>query len=253
MKSLKKNQKSIPKEIKQVWSIFCYFSISLLLAILLANKGWEPIATNQINVKGNINIPKEQIIEALGIRAKTSLLKINPKELESKIQKNLPIQSVAISRRISPLGIDVEILEKKPIGLAFRSKTSGKEAGMIDKEGDWIPIFESAEYTNDLNQLIVEGWSSRNKPWITLILNHQRESPKKLKKIIFNNDGQIRLQTKDFLLVDLGSKKALLKKQLDAFDELSRSLSSDLKNGSKTILDLKNPEKPKLFFQKKEI
>ncbi|KGG22120.1 MULTISPECIES: cell division protein FtsQ/DivIB [Prochlorococcus] len=236
-------------KIKQIWGIICFFSITTFLGGLLVTKGREPINSNQIHIKGAANTPNREIVKAMGINLPTSLLEINPKQLENNLQKNLPIKAVAISRRIAPLGIDVQILEREPIAFALRKQGNNQEKGMVDKEGYWIPIINGTnESSNTSKGLIIDGWDPSKKDLIKFLLRNQTSLGSPLKRVIFNPNGNISLQTEFFKFVHLGNKSNLLDQQLKAIAQLSKSLPNKLTDTSEIILNLKNPSKPKLFL-----
>ncbi len=243
---------SITLNIIKIWEIFFYLLISTSLAFLLIRKGWEPINKQHIQIKGTLSIPKEFIIQAMEIQFPIGILEINPKQLESNLKKKLSLQSVAINRRIAPLGLEVKILERVPIAVGFRLGSNGEEKGLIDKKGYWIPINQPLKFNDHSPSLVIEGWSEPNQKLIALILQKQKGFEYRLKRIIFNPNGDISLQTKEFALIHLGKRADLLKKQLEAISHLSKSLQNELINDYKTILDLKNPLKPKLLLGDKK-
>ncbi|KGG16261.1 MULTISPECIES: cell division protein FtsQ/DivIB [unclassified Prochlorococcus] len=246
---IKKTYKN-PSNLKiiRIWQFICFSVIAFLLSNFLTSNGWEPINNQQIIIKGAIYTPREVILKASGIKFPKAILEINPKQLESNLLRELPIKAVAIKRNIAPLSIDIEILEREPIAFALRKGVNGQEKGMVDKEGYWIPIFELGEGMDPLTNIIVDGWTEENKELIAFILTNHKELKVPLKRIIFNLNGNISLQTEKFMFVHLGNKSAFLKQQLIAVAKLAKSIPNELINGSDAILDLENPLKPKLFL-----
>ncbi len=250
-KARSNKNKSLENNYQTIWKIGLFSSITACLAVLLINKGWEPIYKEQIKIIGVIHTPLEKIIDAMGVNFPIKLLEVSPKQLEQNLERKLAIKSVAIRRRITPLGIDIEILEKEPIAIAFRVGEKGQEKGMLDKEGFWIDIYPTSRPIDHENPVIVNGWKKSKKKLIALILKKREELEISLERIILNPNGSISLQTNKFILVHLGNQPELINQQLEALAHLSKSLSSDVLGEEATILDLKNPYKPKLFFPKK--
>ncbi len=235
-------------KITKLWRIICFLSIALSLGSLMVTRGWEPIDENQIYIKGAINTPREKIIEAMKLNLPKPMLEINPKQIEENIYRDLSIKAVSVNRRIAPLSLQVNILERTPKAFALKRIKNGQEQGMIDEEGYWIPIFTSKESISPPLNLIIDGWSEPNQKWIAFILRNQTKLGSPLKRIIFNLNGNIVLQTTDFLFIYLGNNPALLKQQIKSIEHLSKSLPKEYVEGSSSILDLKNPLKPKLFL-----
>ena len=127
----------------------------------------------------------------------------------------------------------------------------GQEKGMLDKEGYWIDIYPNSSPINKENTVIIDGWTKNKKKIIALILKTQKRLEISLQRIIFNPNGSISLKTKKFVLIHLGNQPELIPQQLEAIAHLSNSLSSDFLKEEATILNLKNPYKPKLFFPNK--
>ncbi len=67
-------------------------------------------------------------------------MKLNPKEIESYLIKELPIKGVSVNRKFFPPEIHLNVLEREPIAFASRNFSNNLEKGMIDIEGSWIPL-----------------------------------------------------------------------------------------------------------------
>ncbi len=241
------NNPSIHK-IEQIWQIICFLSMTTSLGFLLVTKGWEAIDKNQIYIKGAINTPREEVLKAMKLNLPKAILEINPNQIEEKIHRGLSVQAVSVNRRIAPLSLEVNIVERIPKAFALKRSNNGQEKGMIDKKGYWIPIFKSSQNKSPSLELIVDGWSQKNQKLISIILRNENKLGSQLKRIIFKPNGNIVLQTADFLFIYLGNNPAVLKQQIKSIKQLSKSLPHELIQSSSTILDLKNHLKPKLFL-----
>ena len=241
------NNPSVLK-ITQIWRIIFYLSMSTSLGLLLVTKGWEAIDKNQIYIKGAIQTPREEILAAMKLDLPKAILEINPKQIEENIHRDLSLQAVSVNRRLAPLSLEVKIVERIPKAFALRRGKNGQEKGMIDEKGYWIPIFKSAQSKAPSLELIIDGWSQQNQKLISIILRNEQKLGSQLKRIIFKPNGNIVLQTEDFLFIYLGNNPAVLKQQIKSIKQLSKSLPHELIQSSSTILDLKNHLKPKLFL-----
>jgi len=231
----------------QIWQITIFSSISVYLSMFFINRSMEPISSKDIDIQGEKLLSKANIIKAMQLKLPISILEVNPKEVEKKLIAKLPIKAVSINRRLMPPGIDIMILERKPIASALKVGTAGQERGMIDKEGNWIPLFNSKKSSLELKPLIIDGWTKGNKDTISFILKYQDKLDLSLKRIIFAPDGNISLQSQDFLFIHLGNQPSVLGQQLEVITHLSKNLQNELNNEEETVLDLRNPSKPKLF------
>ncbi len=253
LKSRKKLNHYLDLNLKKIWEITFFSSLTIFLATLLLTEGWEPIKKSQINIKGAKNIPEEVIHESMGIEFPTSIFETNPKQLERNLKESLAVKSVSVSRKIAPLGIDIRIQERDPIAYAFRRSKNGKEKGMVDKKGYWIPIYIPNSSHNSLEEVIIDGWTKRNQQLITFILKNKKALNMKLQRIIFSPNGNITLQTDEFLFINLGNRVSVLQQQLEAISQLAKSLPDEFTKGSETTLDLTNPSKPKLYLPNSKV
>ncbi len=235
-------------KIQQIWQIICFISMTTSLGFLLVTKGWEEIDKDQIYLKGALNTPREKILAAMKLNLPKAILEINPNQIEENIHRGLSVQAVSVNRRIAPLSLEVKIVERIPKAFALRRNENVQEKGMIDEKGYWIPIFNSAQHNHPSLELIVDGWSQHNQKLISIIMRNEKKLGSQLKRIILKPNGNIVLQTADFLFIYLGNNPAVLKQQIKSIEQLSKSLPHELIHSSSTILDLKNHLKPKVFL-----
>ncbi len=248
-KKHKSSNNSFHLNLLKLWQLTLLFSISGYLGFFFITKTTEPFNKSSISIEGEHLLNKEQIIKAMRINLPTTLLKVNPKQIQKNLQAKLPIKAVAINRRILPLGIDVKILERVPVALAFKTGKDGNKKGMLDKNGNWIQIDNAEKPLKHLNKIIFDGWTESNSDLVALILRDQSKLDLSIKRVIFNSDGNITLQTKEFLFVYLGNQPNLISQQIEAIAHLSNSLPNQFLNKPGLVLDIKNPNKPKLFLE----
>jgi len=238
------------KQLIQLWRIIVFSSITSSLGILVINNGWGSINLSQIHVKGSSKIDRNTILVASEFNFPTPLFTINPKKLEINLLRNLPIKNVQIRRLLIPPSLEIELTERKPIVYADRRGPKGKELGMLDIYGYWIPISMSSLIELPEKDIYVEGWMPIKKEWVSIILQNKEKLGSPLKRIIVNPNSELSLKTEDFDLIHLGSSNNNFNAQIKAIRQLSKNLPSDLVRQNGAILDLKDPSKPELQIPK---
>ncbi len=236
------------QNIISIWRIICFSFITTSLGFLLINNGWEKINEDRVLLKGNDYIKKSIIIEVMGITLPTSLIMINPKQIEINLLNNLPIQETKSRRRILPPSIYIEILERKPVAYASKRGPKGIERGMIDENAYWIPISNQIHPDQKFPKITlhVDGWREKHRKWISFIYKNKGKLNSPLKKIILRPNGDISLETENFELIHFGSIHSELEEKFIALVQLTDSLPKKYIKDGKTIIDLKNPSRPNL-------
>ncbi len=230
----------------ELWRICVSTSIAGSLGIVLLQNGWAPINSSQINVIGSPKLKGESIVQASGLKFPMPLLAINPKRLKTKLLRELPVKAVSIRRHLFPPLLEIELKERKPIAFAQKNSPKGKLAGMIDKEGYWMPIRVARQAQQPEKALYVEGWIESHRPWVSKILKNRNNLGSSLIKIVISPNGEISLQTKRFQMIHLGSNTEQLDNQMKALDHLSSQLPLDFFNQVDTTIDLRDPTKPEV-------
>ncbi len=249
-KNKKNNLKDLSPFFIDFWRIIFFSLIASVLGLLFINNGWSIIDTRRIHIKGNKYIEKERIIKSMGINIPIHIMGVNPKQIEESLITLLPVINIKSSRRISPPGVYIEILEREPVALATRKVKNKIEKGLIDKEAYWISLDNSVKSNYNIENLYlsVDGWIKSHQKWIAFIYENRNKLNSPLKKIIVSPNGDISLQTENFDLIDLGYNPLLLKEQFSTLAHLTNSLPTRFINELKTKIDLKDPSKPKLHF-----
>jgi len=204
------------------------------------------IDIDQIHVKGSPKINEHSIVIASGLIFPKPLFEIDPRQLKTNLLKELPIRSIQIERRLIPPSLEIEITERKPIAFADRRGPEGKEKGMLDKHGYWMPIKMANKTDLPKKDVYVEGWRVTHRDWISIILNNQEIIGSQLKRIIVNPNGELSLQTENFEAVQLGSSSFYIKEQIKALYKLNNNLPASFVNKKGTVLDIRDPSKPEL-------
>ena len=234
----------------ELWQLLFFTSTSILLILIFINQAWKPINFDQTKITGLSGITKNDIKKNTSIFYPKNLLELNPKEIESHLLKKLPVKGVSVSRHFFPPEIHLKVLEREPIAFASRVFANKLEKGMIDIEGNWIPIkFVDKSKKNQI-KLSIENWNPNKKKEIILIIKNRFIFQSPLKKIKINPLQEISLKTEHFDLVLLGSGTDRLIEQINKLNQLQKSLPNLLINTKVKIVDLKDPTKPELKVER---
>ncbi|MFL0755320.1 MAG: cell division protein FtsQ/DivIB [Prochlorococcus sp.] len=229
-----------------LWRMLIFTSIALGLGWLLLSQGWSLSKAEQIHVQGSDNIQVNTLITAGELRFPQPLLGFNPKALEQTLLRKLPIKSVVVHRRLLPPGIDVDLQERIPIAYALRRRAHGQEQGMVDIDGQWIPVDVAKKGERPPTKLTVDGWTASQRQSISRVLEQRDQLGSPLERIIVAPDGELSLRTKTLGLIQLGANSALLDEQLDAVAQLSQTLPPTFRQKPGTTIDMSDPSKPEL-------
>jgi len=234
----------------EIWEILFFSSTSIFFIYTFLNQAWRPISFEQTKITGLSGITKLDIQETTKKFYPRNLLELNPKEIESYLRKKLPIKDISVSRNFFPPNIYLNIIEREPIANASRVFLNKIERGMIDIEGNWIPLeFVSKEKQNKI-KLSVENWNPNKKNEVILIIKNRFILQSPLKKITINSLQEISIQTEYFNSVLLGSDTSRLLEQINKLNQLQKSLPNLLINTKLNFVDLKDPSKPTLKIEK---
>ena len=234
----------------ELWQFSFFTSVSIFLIFTFSKQAWEPISFKQTKITGLSGITIKDIKETTSIFYPKNLLELNPKEIESYLINKLPIKDISISRQIFPPQIHFNIIEREPIAFATRIFSNKIEQGMIDIEGNWIPLqYVNKAKKNDI-KLSIENWNPNKKNDILLILKNRFIFQSRLQKIKINPLQEIIIKTEDFNSVLLGSDTDSLIEQINKLNQLQKSLPNLLINTKVKIVDLRDPRKPELKIEK---
>ena len=234
------------EQLIQLWRILFFSSISSGLGVLLINNGWHPIDTEQIIVKGSTNLQSSSIVNASGNYFPRELLIIRPKELTEKLLNELPITRVSIRRNLMPPHLEVELKERQPIAFATRMGPKGKENGMVDNDGIWMPLRVASQAKQPEKEISLSGWRSSHREWISIILKNRNNFGSPLKKVMLSPGGDLSIGTEKFGVVELGTNQNLVLDQIKVLANLSRDLPQEFLNKEGAIIDIRDPSKPEL-------
>ena len=234
------------EQLIQSWRILLFGGVSSGLIWLLLSAGWSLRSQQQLTVRGSDRLGSDEVVKAAGLRFPRPLITLEPGRLERRLLAELPVQSVSVKRRLVPPGLDIELKDRLPIAAASRMGAQGKEQGMVDVEGHWMPLTVARQGEAPASAVRVEGWIPSRRSMIATVLARRDQLGSPLNVIYVAPDGDLSLHTKTLGLVRLGSNERLLDQQLRTIALLSSSLPETLRGKASSGIDLSDPSKPEL-------
>jgi len=146
----------------QAWRLLVFAGSSTALAWVLLSSGWNLRSIDQVRVSGSDRVGPESVVEAGGLRFPLPLLSLQPGNLERRLMDELPVQSVSIHRRLLPPGLEIKLLDRRPIAAATRNAAGGIERGMVDREGFWMPMTAALAEETPESDVRVQGVDSES-------------------------------------------------------------------------------------------
>ena len=230
----------------QSWRILCLWAVSVGLGWLLLSKGWLLTSKDQIKVRGSANLSSESVIKAGEISMPLPLLGLKPSELEQILLRKLPVQSVAVNRRLLPPTLEVNLTDRQPIAYAVRQDSNLKEKGMVDVKAHWMPLNVANQGERPRSALEVHGWRPIHRQLISRVLEQRDQLGSPLLKIIVAPDGELSLETQALGLIQMGENPDQLDEQFKTIAHLSSTIPAEYRNRQGTSIDLSDPAKPEL-------
>ena len=230
----------------QLWRLVFFLLTATGLSWLLLTLGWNLRSASQIQISGSQRMDENVVVKAAGLSFPQSLLSLEPGEIESKLMQELPVQEVSVQRRLLPPGLDIQLVERRPIAAASRMGPKGIERGMVDREAQWMPMDMAKRGEKPASAVKVEGWISNRRAVIARILQQRDLLGRPLKTIVVEPAGGVSLRIEMLGLIYLGSNEALLDQQFKTITQLTQSLPPSLGGVSSEGLDLSDPSQPEL-------
>ena len=228
----------------QLWRLAAMLLLSGGFAWILLRHGWSLRGPEAVILKGNAALGTEQVVEAAKLRFPHPLLEVNPRVLEQQLIDSLPVQSVRVERQMLPARLIVSLSPQIPIAQAERQGPAGRERGLLNTKGQWIPLSNASP--KPLTDILVRGWNDQQSDQIAALLQQHERFEGMLKAVVLHPDGDISLVTTSLGRIDLGGEPALLDTQIETIVHLNRTLPEHLRQARQGSLDLSNPDRPEL-------
>ena len=226
-------------------------TLSAGLGWMLLRHGWTIEGINQVVVSGDSGLSRKQVVKAGGLSFPQPLLDISPAALEQTLARDLPVREVRVSRRLLPARLEVDLIRLIPVARAFRKRGSAMEEGLVDAEGQWIPVSSASPSPKPLTPILIRGWSLKQRPQVAELLRQHERLNGTIKSITLQPGGGISLDSTTLGRIELGRDGERLNDQIDAIVELNKTLPAELlRRGKKAkgALDLSNPDRPELLL-----
>ena len=230
----------------QLWRLVFFLLTATGLSWLLLTLGWSLRSASQIQISGSQRMDETVVVNAAGLSFPQSLLSLEPGEIETKLMQELPVQEVSVQRRLLPPGLNIQLVERRPVAAATRMGPKGSERGMVDREAQWMPMDMAKQGEKPASAVKIEGWISSRRAVIARILQEQDRLGRPLKTIVVEPAGGINLRIETLGLVYLGANDALLDQQFKTIAQLNQSLPPGLRGSTSEGLDLSDPGQPEL-------
>ena len=230
----------------QLWRLVFFLLTATGLSWLLLTLGWSLRSASQIQISGSQRMDETVVVNAAGLSFPQSLLSLEPGEIETKLMQELPVQEVSVQRRLLPPGLNIQLVERRPVAAATRMGAKGIERGMVDREAQWMPMDMAKQGEKPASAVKIEGWISSRRAVIARILQEQDRLGRPLKTIVVEPAGGINLRIETLGLVYLGANDALLDQQFKTIAQLNQSLPPGLRGSTSEGLDLSDPGQPEL-------
>ena len=235
-----KNQKTMKKR-----SFF--FLISFLFSMsLISIKTLKKIHVQDISISGSELFSQNDLVDNSSLKLPIRLIFIKTNYLEKELKQNLSLKNVSVNRELFPFGLKVYINSRIPIAYGERILNDEKILGFIDKDGIFINKQNVDE--KNLNKLTIQvfGWKEKFKKILSEIFIAIENYELEIVKISFSYDGFLTIEEKDLNTIFLGLRPNLINYQLQIINNLKNEFKKSSFSKKIDIIDLTNPDKPKI-------
>ena len=232
----------------QLWRLVAMILLSGGSAWILLRHGWTLSGPQAVILQGDASLKTGQVVEAANLNFPQPLLEVSPRALERLLINNLPVRSARVERQMLPARLIVTLSPQIPVAQAERQGATGRERGLLNAEGQWIPLSDASP--EPLTTILVRGWNEQQQSQISELLRQRDRFEGRLKTVILHPDGDISLITTGLGRIDLGGEPALLNNQIETIVHLNNTLPKHLLKSKQGSLDLSNPDRPELQLPK---
>jgi len=228
----------------QCWRLVVMLLLSGGFTWILLRHGWTLRDPDAVVLRGGAALETDQVIKAAKLRFPQPLLEVSPRALEQQLISALPVRSAQVERQMLPARLIVSLKPEIPIAKAERQGPSGRERGLLNAEGQWIPLSDASP--EPLTNILVRGWNEQQRSQVAVLLQERDRFEGMLKTVVLHPDGDISLVTSGLGRIDLGGEPALLNTQIETIVHLNKTLPHHLRKAKQSSLDLSNPDRPEL-------
>lgn len=265
----KLRQKRQMKIIQTIWQTIAVSSLAGGLLWMVTQPIWVLKTPKDIDISGNHLLSREAIESLLVLSYPQSLWRIEPYGLAESLKQQPTIAQAAVSRRLFPPGLIVQINERVPVALAQSAVPRGSIAqsrreqpntdtghkkvsvGLLDASGVWIPLekYTSLNPNLRLPSLKVFGLPEQYRPYWAQLYQALIQSSVNVMEIDFQDPTNLILKT-ELGNIHLGAPSSLLAEKIKVMAQM-RHLPAQLNPNQVEYIDLKNPEFPLVQMNQK--
>ena len=188
-------RRELRRERRQVLFLQLWRLVALLLlgggcTWILLRHGWTLRSSDVMVLTGGAALETSQVVEAAKLRFPSSLLEISPRALENQLVRELPVRTAQVERRMLPARLIISLKPEIPVAKAMRQGPDGRERGLLNADGQWIPLSEASP--EPLTNIMVRGWNDRKSGQIAALLQQRDRFEGRLKAIVLHPDGSVR-------------------------------------------------------------
>ena len=228
----------------QGWRLVVMLLLSGGFTWILLRHGWTLRDPEAVVLRDGAALETDQVIKAAKLRFPQPLLEVSPRALEQQLISALPVRSAQVERQMLPARLIVSLKPEIPIAKAERQGPSGRERGLLNAEGQWIPLSDASP--EPLTNILVRGWNDQQRGRVAALLQQRDRFKGMLKAVVLQPDGNVSLVTTGLGRIDLGGDPALLNTQIETIVHLNNTLPEHLRQVGQSSLDLSNPDRPEL-------
>ena len=228
----------------QLWRLVAMGLVSGGLAWILLRHGWTLHGPEAVILQEGASLQTDQVVEAAKLRFPQPLLDVSPRALEQQLIDSLSVRSAQVERQMLPARLIIRLKPQIPVAQAERQGPAGRERGLLNAEGHWIPLTDASP--EPLTDILVRGWNDQQRGHVAALLQQRDRFEGMLQAVVLHPDGNISLVTTGLGRIDLGGDPALLNTQIEIIVHLNNTLPEHLRQVGQSSLDLSNPDRPEL-------
>ena len=224
-----------------------FISILFLLSTsLLSLKTLKKVEAQNIKITGSKLFSEKDLVQNSSLNFSTRLIFIKTKQIEKELKKNLSLKNVSVIRQVLPFGLKVIIKTRIPIARGEQLFQGERILGFIDEDGLFINKKHTEIVPFEILPVKIFGWREQFKKTLSEILKSQKNGDFELIKITFSTNGSLTLEEKDLKIIFLGFNSNLIRSQLLVIKNLKNQLGGGDFSEKIDIIDLTDPENPKI-------
>ena len=210
-------------EFANSWRTLVLVLLSGSLGWLLLRFGWTLEDSRQVVVVDDRGRLAERVV-AIG-EIVSPPAGINPVQLERRLMRDLPMQSVRVRRLIAPARLEVDAAT--PTGGLSLAPFLGAWSGAGGQAGLWIQPDPSLELPPPSSNVMVDGWTEQHSGAIATLLAAQSRLSNSLRLIVLPT-AFAAIDCERLGRIELGRNSDQLAVQIAVMEQLGRSLPASL-------------------------